>query len=714
MHKQIKYDSPTESSLHNKLPVNPLEVNNRYANYNQTIFTAGDVDQFLSKLSFKNDDIINTFHYIYHKFKKGIFIHIINNKLHTFLPFSKFNYINEWHDLLDKNNIKLVMKNLYKYDWDPSHWYANNFILRNEYPQRQKDSGICQLYDMFDNLCKNHKIKDCYFFVNKRDFPLLKQNRTEPYNAIFGDNTPLISHHYNSYAPILSMSSNQNFDDIPIPTWDDWTNIQCINHQKYFSKPCINRDDITNFCCDWKQKKNIAVFRGSSTGNGTNIHNNLRMKLCNIDSNLIDAGITNWNNRPRLIRIDDKLMIKSFFKHKKSAEWLTPKQQSHYKYIINIEGHSRAFRLSLEMNMMSVILLVDCDYDLWFTSKLEEYKHYVPVKRDLSDLIEKIEWCRKNDKKCKEIAMNAKNFYDCYLSEKGVYDYLRGVIKNLSQKSVRKIEYDDTRITKKLINHFNKEPIYSRIIKCNQNNIFYQHKNITKFNYANYNYVKKKTNPHEAFVSIFCVNIFCYGYKTNCDNFVTSFCYHNNHLYLDNVEGNTFQEWICSKDFNLTKYDTYMKKIANIINFYQNTYFKFVHYDLSPWNIIINKDDELVFIDYEKSYCEIDDTPYHPNGPYEFCSIIDVLSILIKSLNTILNNTQFKHIRFVNEDDTKILLKYGNFVSKTKYRPKPFTNLYELKQFVNNMSKYDNLLFMPKYELKNMNPQDFLNYLKLN
>ena len=60
MHKQIKYDSPTESSLHNKLPVNPIEVNNRYANYNQTIFTAGDVDQFLSKLSFTNGAIACT------------------------------------------------------------------------------------------------------------------------------------------------------------------------------------------------------------------------------------------------------------------------------------------------------------------------------------------------------------------------------------------------------------------------------------------------------------------------------------------------------------------------------------------------------------------------------------------------------------------------------------------------------------------------------
>ena len=35
-----------------------------------------------------------------------------------------------------------------------------------------------------------------------------------------------------------------------------------------------------------------------------------------------------------------------------------------YKYIINIEGHTIAYRLSLELSMGSVILLVDCENKL--------------------------------------------------------------------------------------------------------------------------------------------------------------------------------------------------------------------------------------------------------------------------------------------------------------------------------------------------------------
>ncbi len=39
---------------------------------------------------------------------------------------------------------------------------------------------------------------------------------------------------------------------------------------------------------------------------------------------------------------------------------------------------------------------------MWFSHLLKPYIHYVPVKSDLSDLIEKIQWCRDNDEKCKE------------------------------------------------------------------------------------------------------------------------------------------------------------------------------------------------------------------------------------------------------------------------------------------------------------------------
>ena len=46
-------------------------------------------------------------------------------------------------------------------------------------------------------------------------------------------------------------------------------------------------------------------------------------------------------------------------------------------------------------------------YKQYFESGLEPYVHYVPVKRDMSDLISQIEWARQNDDKAQEIVKNA-------------------------------------------------------------------------------------------------------------------------------------------------------------------------------------------------------------------------------------------------------------------------------------------------------------------
>ena len=47
------------------------------------------------------------------------------------------------------------------------------------------------------------------------------------------------------------------------------------------------------------------------------------------------------------------------------------------------------------------------------------------MKADLSDLREKIEWCRSNDKLCEEIASNAKSLYEKFVAREGILDYLQ-------------------------------------------------------------------------------------------------------------------------------------------------------------------------------------------------------------------------------------------------------------------------------------------------
>lgn len=53
---------------------------------------------------------------------------------------------------------------------------------------------------------------------------------------------------------------------------------------------------------------------------------------------------------------------------------------------------------------------------MWYFPLLQPYVDHVPVKADLSDLEEKIRWCRQNDDKCREIGENAKIFYEKYVS----------------------------------------------------------------------------------------------------------------------------------------------------------------------------------------------------------------------------------------------------------------------------------------------------------
>lgn len=75
-----------------------------------------------------------------------------------------------------------------------------------------------------------------------------------------------------------------------------------------------------------------------------------------------------------------------------------------YKYLISVDGNTAAWqRVPWILQSGSVLLLVDTDIEEWFYSDLKAWEHYVPIKADFSDLIEKIEWLRKNDDEAKAI-----------------------------------------------------------------------------------------------------------------------------------------------------------------------------------------------------------------------------------------------------------------------------------------------------------------------
>lgn len=359
-----------------------------------------------------------TFKHIFTKFKKGIYAQIKEKQLAHFLPFDNKYYTNDWHEKVSFGNFRFNPG-----VQEPRHWYANNYLVRFEKPFSQSEIGRRELHDMFIELCSAYNVPDVEFFLNRRDFPIWTRDNTRAYDAIYGLLEPGAQPARASL--ILSMVSGERFCDVAIPTPDDW----CRVTGKLFSETKRSRASmfVDDFSQNWRDKKDIAVFRGSNTGRN---FGERRIKLCEICRGLehFDAKLTGLTGRWQFI--DGVLRAPDVAERTKGimGNFLSLREQSDYKYIIHMEGHVQSFRLSAELATYSVILYVAGETKLWFESKLVPWKHFVPVRADLSDLLEKMSWCRKHQDECEKIAHNARAFYDTYLSKKGCLDYLYQLI----------------------------------------------------------------------------------------------------------------------------------------------------------------------------------------------------------------------------------------------------------------------------------------------
>ena len=68
-----------------------------------------------------------------------------------------------------------------------------------------------------------------------------------------------------------------------------------------------------------------------------------------------------------------------------------------YKYQITLDGTVAAYRLPYILAGDALVLKQDSEYYEHFYKDLEPWVHYVPIKRDLSDLLEKLKWAKSHD-----------------------------------------------------------------------------------------------------------------------------------------------------------------------------------------------------------------------------------------------------------------------------------------------------------------------------
>ena len=102
-----------------------------------------------------------------------------------------------------------------------------------------------------------------------------------------------------------------------------------------------------------------------------------------------------------------------------------------YKYLIDMEGNGYSARVKFLMHSRRPIFYQKRMWNEYWFWDIKEYKHYIPVANNLSDLDEKIDWAENNPDKCKDIADNAADFAAKHLRKKNAIKRLRDIIFNL-------------------------------------------------------------------------------------------------------------------------------------------------------------------------------------------------------------------------------------------------------------------------------------------
>jgi glycosyltransferase involved in cell wall biosynthesis len=175
----------------------------------------------------------------------------------------------------------------------------------------------------------------------------------------------------------------------------------------------------------WKDRKTQVFWRGTVSGFD---RPSLREKIVKLLFNNINSDVkfAFIGNNKEKETIDKKYIVE---KRSELQEFL------YYKYLLIIDGHVIASNHQWTFGSGAVpIMITHPDNNYWFKSFLIPMKHYVPIKYDLSDLEEKIEWLVNNDAKAHKIAKNAMAFSKEFFTPESQSSYIEREIKSIIKK----------------------------------------------------------------------------------------------------------------------------------------------------------------------------------------------------------------------------------------------------------------------------------------
>lgn len=362
-------------------------------------------------------DVVDSVKHMMDRSRRGIFVSFRGGKLSVFQPFSGVSYSNGVIGSTTKGVKRVFGSRPGRVHPRPSEWYVNHcWVDAGKRAHRTPTEWWTTEYLYFFGQLSD--IDDVDFLVNNSDFPAAP--RDVPGTQL----------------PVLGAVSHPDYLDLPMPTPDD---------VEYVSRKVFLHLASSSTCRDlytrpfrrvaWSRKRPVGVFRGSMSGCGTTAAANPRARLARISArhpDILDAGITSVD--AHVPRYDPELrelhMIDAASLGIRPAAPIDLRDQSAYKYILNVEGYVGAFRYLFLLSSGSLVINVRTPWRMWYERWIEPGKHVIEV-ASVDHVVDAIAWCRENDDACHKIAKSGALLHRKLASMSSMRAYMADICRGI-------------------------------------------------------------------------------------------------------------------------------------------------------------------------------------------------------------------------------------------------------------------------------------------
>ncbi|KAG7503975.1 hypothetical protein JOB18_048309 [Solea senegalensis] len=222
--------------------------------------------------------------------------------------------------------------------------------------------------------------------------------------------------------PVFSFSKTSDYQDIMYPAWTFWEGGPAVwpIYPTGLGRWDLMRDDLKKSAAQWPwtKKESKGFFRGSRTSP----ERDPLILLSREAPELVDAEYTKnqaWKSEKDTLG-------------KPPAKEIPLVDHCKYKYLFNFRGVAASFRFKHLFLCGSLVFHVGDEWQEFFYPQLKPWVHYIPVRQDLSDVRELLQFVKQNDAIAEEIATRGKEFILNHLQIQDVSCYWQRLLTEFS------------------------------------------------------------------------------------------------------------------------------------------------------------------------------------------------------------------------------------------------------------------------------------------